>query len=144
VRASARVAPSLLERGRLDLSGAVATRGSRRARASSTAPTNPTGERGGIKSSVDDLGTGRGVVISRAASLLRSIETRPQTGRFVRLDGRIINKIFLRGEWMRRPYRDLEKKIMFEESMGRPYRDLENFCLSRIVDEGSYFGLVLF
>ena len=31
----------------------------------------------GIRSSVDDLGTGRGVVFSRAAPTLRSIETHP-------------------------------------------------------------------
>lgn len=35
------------------------------------------------KSSVDDLGTCRGVVLSRAATILRSIETQPSTGRFV-------------------------------------------------------------
>ena len=39
--------------------------------------THPFRERRGTKSSVDDLGTGRGVVISRAAFLLRSIETQP-------------------------------------------------------------------
>ena len=36
------------------------------------------------ESSVDDLGTCRGVVLSRAATILRSIETQPSTGRFVR------------------------------------------------------------
>jgi hypothetical protein len=35
------------------------------------------------KSSVDDLGTCRGVVLSRAATILRSIETLPSTRRFV-------------------------------------------------------------
>src|SRR5215472_6176679 len=35
------------------------------------------------ESSVDDLGTCRGVVLSRAATILRSIETQPSTGRFV-------------------------------------------------------------
>ena len=35
------------------------------------------------ESSVDDLGTCRGVVLSRAATILRSIETQPPTGRFV-------------------------------------------------------------
>ncbi len=35
------------------------------------------------ESFVDDLGTCRGVVISRAATILRSIETQPLTGRFV-------------------------------------------------------------
>ena len=35
------------------------------------------------KSFVDDLGLGRGVVLIRAATLLRSIETKPWTGRFV-------------------------------------------------------------
>ena len=39
--------------------------------------------RAGAKSSVNDLGTGLGVVSSRAATILRSIETRPLTGRFV-------------------------------------------------------------
>jgi hypothetical protein len=38
------------------------------------------------ESSVDDLGTCRGVVLSRAATILRSIETQPSTGRFVRFD----------------------------------------------------------
>ena len=37
----------------------------------------------GAESSVDDLGTGLGVVSSRAATILRSIETHPLTGRFV-------------------------------------------------------------
>ena len=36
------------------------------------------------ESSVDDLSTCRGVVLSRAATILRSIETHPLTGRFVR------------------------------------------------------------
>lgn len=44
---------------------------------------DPLVKRGGAKSSADDLGTGRGVVLSRAATILRSIETRPSTGRFV-------------------------------------------------------------
>ena len=35
------------------------------------------------KSFVDDLGFSRGVVLSRAATILRSIETQPPTGRFV-------------------------------------------------------------
>src|ERR1700688_930857 len=39
------------------------------------------------ESSVDDLGTCRGVVLSRAATILRSIETQPSTGRFVRTVG---------------------------------------------------------
>lgn len=37
----------------------------------------------GAKSSADDLGAGRGVVLSRAATTLRSIETQPPTGGFV-------------------------------------------------------------
>jgi hypothetical protein len=41
-------------------------------------------ERLSTESSVDDLGTCRGVVLRRAASILRSIETQPLTGRFVR------------------------------------------------------------
>jgi hypothetical protein len=36
------------------------------------------------ESSVDYLNTSRGVVLSRAATILRSIETQPSTGRFVR------------------------------------------------------------
>lgn len=40
--------------------------------------------RGGVKSFVDDLVLGRGVVISRAATSLRSVETQPWTRRFVR------------------------------------------------------------
>ena len=40
--------------------------------------------RGGAKSFVDDLVLGRGVVISRAATSLRSVETQPLTRRFVR------------------------------------------------------------
>ena len=39
--------------------------------------------RGGAKSFVDDLVFGRGVVLSRAATSLRSIETQPWTRRFV-------------------------------------------------------------
>ena len=39
--------------------------------------------RGGVKSFVDDLVLGRGVVISRAATSLRSVETQPLTRRFV-------------------------------------------------------------
>lgn len=41
--------------------------------------------RGGVKSFVDDLVLGRGVVISRAATSLRSVETQPWTRRFVRI-----------------------------------------------------------
>ena len=40
--------------------------------------------RGGVKSFVDDLVLGRGVVPSRAATSLRSVETQPLTRRFVR------------------------------------------------------------
>ena len=39
---------------------------------------------GGVKSFADDLVLGRGVVLSRAATSLRSIETQPLTRRFVR------------------------------------------------------------
>ena len=39
---------------------------------------------GGVKSFADDLVLGRGVVLRRAATSLRSIETRPLTRRFVR------------------------------------------------------------
>ena len=42
--------------------------------------------RGGAKSFVDDLVLGRGVVLSRAATSLRSIETQPWTRRFVRAE----------------------------------------------------------
>ena len=41
--------------------------------------------RGGVKSFVDDLVLGRGVVTSRAATSLRSVETQPLTRRFVRI-----------------------------------------------------------
>ena len=41
--------------------------------------------RGGVKSIVDDFVLGRGVVISRAATSLRSVETQPLTRRFVRI-----------------------------------------------------------
>ena len=37
----------------------------------------------GAKSFADDLVTGQGVVLSRAASTLRSVETQPSVGRFV-------------------------------------------------------------
>src|SRR4051812_38422045 len=40
-------------------------------------------ERWGAKSLADDLATGQGVVFSRAASTLRSVETQPLIGRFV-------------------------------------------------------------
>ena len=46
------------------------------------------------ESSVDDLGTCRGVVLSRAAAILRSIETQPLTGRFVRFDEQPSNLFF--------------------------------------------------
>lgn len=39
------------------------------------------------ESSVDHLNTSRGVVLSRAATILRSIETQPSTGGFVRSFG---------------------------------------------------------
>jgi hypothetical protein len=39
------------------------------------------------ESSVDDLSTCRGVVLRRAVTILRSIETQPLTGRFVRYAG---------------------------------------------------------
>ena len=44
-------------------------------------------ERLSTESSVDDLGTCRGVVLRRAVTILRSIETQPLTGRFVRFVG---------------------------------------------------------
>ncbi|KAK3745138.1 hypothetical protein RRG08_062965 [Elysia crispata] len=47
--------------------------------------------RGGDKSFVDDLVLGRGVVISRAATSLRSVETQPLTRRFVRTRRAIIS-----------------------------------------------------
>ena len=40
-------------------------------------------KRNGTKSSVDDLGTGRRVVLNRAATILRFIETHRLTGGFV-------------------------------------------------------------
>ena len=40
-------------------------------------------QRRGAKSLADDLVTGRGVVLSRAATTLRSVETYPPIGRFV-------------------------------------------------------------
>ena len=51
------------------------------------------------ESSVDDLGTCRGVVLSRAATILRSIETQPPTGRFVklRLQPFLMGLLLLRG-----------------------------------------------
>ena len=49
-------------------------------------------ERLSTESSVDDLGTCRGVVLRRAASILRSIETQPLTGRFVRFVGQSFSK----------------------------------------------------
>lgn len=36
----------------------------------------------GVESFADDLVTGRGVVFSRAATILRSVETKPSIGRF--------------------------------------------------------------
>lgn len=47
-------------------------------------------KRNGTKSSVDDLGTGRGVVLNRAATILRFIETHPLTGGFVTSSGGFI------------------------------------------------------
>ena len=42
-----------------------------------------------VELSVDDLRTGRGVVLGRAVPMLRSVETQPLTGGFVLLVGRI-------------------------------------------------------
>ena len=66
-----------------------------------------------VESFVDDLGTCRGVVLSRAATILRSIETQPSTGRFVR--GYTVVRqyvlratfFFLRGKFALRPHVDL-------------------------------------
>ena len=43
-----------------------------------------------VELSVDDLRTGRGVVLGRAVPMLRSVETQPLTGGFVLMDGRIL------------------------------------------------------
>ena len=53
--------------------------------------------RGGVKSFVDDLVLGRGVVISRAATSLRSVETHPLTRRFVRNQTNNISVSWSRG-----------------------------------------------
>ena len=53
--------------------------------------------RGGVKSFVDDLVLGWGVVISRAATSLRSVETQPWTRRFVRFRRAIISGFRLEG-----------------------------------------------
>src|SRR5215469_13512453 len=57
------------------------------------------------ESSVDDLGTCRGVVLSRAATILRSIETQPSTGRFVHCSWTTFcllkTKDFRRSWWIR-------------------------------------------
>jgi hypothetical protein len=45
-----------------------------------------------VELSVDDLRTGRGVVLGRAVPMLRSVETQPLTGGFVLMDGRILKK----------------------------------------------------
>jgi hypothetical protein len=44
-----------------------------------------------VELSVDDLRTGRGVVLGRAVPMLRSVETQPLTGGFVLLVGRILH-----------------------------------------------------
>ena len=54
--------------------------------------------RGGVKSFVDDLVLGRGVVISRAATSLRSVETQPLTRRFVRIRRATISDFTVIGE----------------------------------------------
>ena len=52
-----------------------------------------------VESSVDDLRTGRGVVLGWAVPMLRSVETQPLTGGFVLVTGRILfyffNKILI-------------------------------------------------
>ena len=53
--------------------------------------------RGGVKSFVDDLVLGRGVVISRAATSLRSVETQPLTRRFVRSQTSNISAMVISG-----------------------------------------------
>jgi hypothetical protein len=60
------------------------------------------------ESSVDDLGTCRGVVLSRAATILRSIETQPSTGRFVRVThaNNPPSKILLKGQ----VFKEVDKK----------------------------------
>ena len=55
--------------------------------------------RGGVKSFVDDLVLGRGVVISRAATSLRSVETQPLTRRFVRSQTNNISSQLVNGLW---------------------------------------------
>ena len=46
------------------------------------------------ESSADDLRSGRGVVLGRAVTTLRSVETQPQLGRFVRARARRIIFVF--------------------------------------------------
>ena len=55
--------------------------------------------RGGVKSFVDDLVLGRGVVPSRAATSLRSVETQPLTRRFVRSQTNNISSQLVNGLW---------------------------------------------
>lgn len=43
-----------------------------------------------VELSVDDLRTGRGVVLGRAVPMLRSVETQPLTGGFVLMAGRTL------------------------------------------------------
>ena len=53
------------------------------------------------ESSVDDLGTCRGVVLRRAVTILRSIETQPLTGRFVRSVGQSSPLFFCSPRYLR-------------------------------------------
>ena len=79
--------------------------------------------RGGVKSFVDDLVLGRGVVPSRAATSLRSVETQPLTRRFVRIRRATIS-VPGRGESQQRA-KHFAKRQPGESRAGRAFdRDL--------------------
>jgi hypothetical protein len=65
------------------------------------------------ESSVDDLGTCRGVVLRRAVTILRSIETQPLTGRFVRSVGQSSLAVVSFFYWLEKIYREHTFKLKF-------------------------------
>jgi hypothetical protein len=79
---------------------------------------------GSAKSFADDLGTSRGVVPSRAATTLRSIETKPLTGGFVRLkDGRLLARSRRRQEKRQAPAGpSLERNTCHDKICSMPTR----------------------
>ena len=106
-------------------------------------------QRGGAKSSVDDLAFGRGVVLSRAATTLRSIETPPLDRRFVRARRACISGIERKRRPKDRRMNDCEQQqkrpaqIICKEGPACHVSDRENLAAAakRQVHAGSALGI---